>query len=127
MNADEAALPLIAIVDDEDSVRVSMDSLIRSAGYKTVMFESGEAFLAGFQKLKIGCILLDIRMPGINGLDVQRRLTEMKCSIPVIFLTADIELGARTHKYGAFAVLTKVSSGEAVLKAIESALGSARD
>jgi FixJ family two-component response regulator len=123
----EATPPLIAIVDDEESVRVALDSLVRSAGYRSVAFESALAFLAGFQKQEIGCLILDINMPEMNGLEVQRRLIEMNCSIPIIFLSAhaDSELRARALKRGAFAVLTKMLSGEALLSAIESALQSA--
>ena len=58
--------PLIAIVDDEESVRIAMDSLVRSAGYRSVLFESGPAFLSGFQKQEIGCLILDLKMPGID-------------------------------------------------------------
>jgi two-component system, LuxR family, response regulator FixJ len=115
--------PLIAIVDDEESVRIAMDSLVRSAGYRSVLFESGPAFLSGFQKQEIGCLILDLKMPGMTGLEVQRRLTKVHSSIPVIFVTG--EDGDRALKLGAFVVLTKSASGEAILSAIESALRSA--
>lgn len=119
----ETIPPLIAIVDNEESVRIAMDSLVRSAGYRSVAFESGEAFLASLQKQEIRCLVLDIKMPGMNGLDVQRCLTEINCSIPIIFVTGeDAELRERALKQGAFAVLMKISSGGAVLSAIESAL-----
>jgi FixJ family two-component response regulator len=121
----EATAPIIAIVDDEESVRVAMDSLIRSAGYRRLAFEPGVAFLESTQKYEIRCLILDIDMPGLNGLDVRRRLAEMRCAIPTIFVTGrDGEFLERAPKQGAFAVLAKMSSGEALLKVIESALQS---
>ena len=118
-------VPRIAIVDDEESVRSAIDSLARSAGYRTVTFESGEAFLAWDQKIEIGCLILDIGMPGLSGLDVQRQLTELKYSIPIIFLTGHAgELQETALQQGAFAVLTKPSIFEDLLSTIESALRS---
>src|ERR1700676_687418 len=116
-------VPRIAIVDDEESVRSAIDSLARSAGYRTVTFESGEAFLAWDQKIEIGCLILDIRMPGLSGLDVQRQLAELDYSIPIIFLTGHAgELQETALQQGAFAVLTKPSIFEDLLSTIESAL-----
>ena len=121
----EATAPIIAIVDDEESVRVAMDSLIRSAGYRSLAFESGVAFLESNQKHEVRCLILDIDMPGLSGLDVQRRLAEMKCAIPTIFVTGrDGQFRETALKQGAFAVLAKMSSGEALLKVIEAALQS---
>ena len=116
-------VPRIAVVDDEASVRSAVDSLARSAGYRTVTFESGEAFLAWDQKIEIGCLILDIRMPGLSGLDVQRQLAELDYSIPIIFLTGHAgELQETALQQGAFAVLTKPSIFEDLLSTIESAL-----
>jgi FixJ family two-component response regulator len=118
-------LPLIAIVDDEESVRSAVDSLARSAGYRTVTFESGEAFLAWDQKNEIGCLILDIGMPGLSGLDVQRQLAELDYSIPIIFVTGHAgELQETALQQGAFAVLTKPSIFEDLLSTMESALRS---
>ena len=80
----EATAPLIAVVDDEESIRAAMDSRIRSAGYRSVLFESGTALLDYGPKHRIDCLILDISMPGMNGLVVQHRLARMKCSIPTI-------------------------------------------
>jgi len=123
----EKTVPLIAIVDNEASVRLSVDSLIRSAGYRTVAFESGAAFLDWDHKHEIGCLILDMDMPGLSGLDVQRRLTEMNYSIPIIFATGQgDEVREAALKQGTFAVLSKASCDEVLLKAIESALQSNR-
>jgi FixJ family two-component response regulator len=120
----EATVPLIAIVDDDESVRSALDSLIRSAGYRSVTFESGAAFLDSDQDQEIGCLILDIDMPGLNGLDVQRRLAEINHSIPIIFVTGhDGELQRMALQKGAFAVIGKSCSGSALLQSIHSALG----
>ena len=123
--SNEALAPLIAIVDDEELVRAAMDSLIRSAGYRSVAFESGAAFLDVDHKQEIDCLILDIDLPGLNGLDVHRRLVEMNYSIPTIFVTGHAgDLRERALREGVFAVLAKTSSGEALLSAIGAALQS---
>jgi FixJ family two-component response regulator len=123
----EATAPLIAIVDDDESFRSAVDSLLRSGGYRSVAFQSGAAFLDCDHKHEIGCLILDISMPGMNGLELQRRLAEMKSSIPIVFVTGHFPEWQETAlKQGAFAFLEKTSSGGDLLKVIESALQSGR-
>ena len=119
-------VPLIGIVDDDESVRDSISNLIRSAGYRSAAFSSAEAFLNSERQRETDSLVLDIRMPGMSGLELQRRLSEMKCAIPIIFVTAhaDDELRARAVKQGAVAFLTKPFRYEVLLGAIRSALES---
>jgi FixJ family two-component response regulator len=121
----DATAPLIAIVDDDESFRKRVESLVRSAGYRSVIFESGATFLESQRKETIRCLILDIHMPEMDGLEVQRRLAAMQYSIPTIVLTGgDAELRELARKEGAFAVLPKTLGGEALLSIIALALQS---
>src|SRR3954452_25297892 len=82
---DEA--PLVAIVDDDASVRRSTRRLIRSFGYRADAFASGREFLASMSAARTACLVLDVRMPELDGLDVQRQLGERGVHIPIVFLT----------------------------------------
>jgi FixJ family two-component response regulator len=84
----EEACELVAIVDDDDSVRRSMDRLIRSFGYRTQLFASADEFLASTAPDRAACLLLDVRMPGTDGLALQRRLVEGGTRIAIVFITA---------------------------------------
>jgi FixJ family two-component response regulator len=79
--------PVVAIVDDDASVRQSMLRLIRSFGYRAEVFGSGEEFLGSPMAAETACLLLDVRMPSLDGLEVQRRLAEKRAGIPIVFLT----------------------------------------
>ena len=120
-----ADVPLIAVVDDEKPVRVALDSFLRSVGYRSVMFESGEAFLDSNIKEEISCLILDLEMPGLNGLEVQRQLVQMNCLIPptIFFSGNDSELREQALKLGGFAVLNKTCRSEDLISAIATALG----
>ena len=76
--------PLIGIVDDDEAVRDATSSLVRSAGFGAAVFSSAETFLASDQIHNTGCLILDVRMPGLNGLDLQSRLAGMERPIPII-------------------------------------------
>jgi FixJ family two-component response regulator len=117
---------LIGVVDDEESVRDALSSLIRSAGYRCMVFPSAEAFLDSGDVPNTDCTVLDVRMPGLSGLELQRRLRELRSSIPVVFVTghADEFQRAEALKDGAIAFLNKPFSDEAILGAIRSALDS---
>ncbi|HXJ37389.1 MAG TPA: response regulator [Candidatus Eisenbacteria bacterium] len=82
-----AAVPLIAVVDDDASVRQSTHRLVRSFGYRAEAFDSGEEFLSSPAVQQAACLLLDVRMPGMDGLEVQRRLAARGARIPIVFLT----------------------------------------
>jgi FixJ family two-component response regulator len=115
---------IISIVDDDDSVRESLSGLIRSVGFRVMVFASAEEFLNSNHLSDTDCLILDVRMPGMNGLDLQRRLAASHMSIPVIFITAhgDEEARVRALNGGAVEYLLKPFSEDALLKAIDKAL-----
>ena len=115
---------LISIVDDDDSLRNSLYNLIRSLGFGVQGFSSAEAFLNSNQPGDTACLILDVRMPGMNGLDLQRQLVASNSRIPIIFITSHGDDQARTRalEAGAVAFLYKPFREEALLKAIDSAL-----
>jgi FixJ family two-component response regulator len=119
-----SAAPLIAIVDDDDSLRNSLNNLIRSVGFGVQGFSSAEAFLNSNQLDDMACLILDVRMPGMSGLDLQRQLIATNCRIPIIFVTSHGDDNARTRALEAGAVdfLYKPFHEEALLNAIDTAL-----
>jgi FixJ family two-component response regulator len=119
------AIPLICVVDDDHSVRESLSSLIRSVGLAVKVFGSAEEFVASDDLGKADCLILDVRMPGMGGLELQRRLALSHPHLPVVFITAhgsDEELRERALKDGAVDYLSKPLSEETVLGAIQTAL-----
>ena len=117
-------VPLISIVDDDDALRNSLDDLIRSIGFRTQGFPSAEAFLSSNQARDSACLILDVRMPGMNGLDLQRQVVAANWRIPIIFITshADDDARARALEAGAVAFLYKPFREEELLNAINTAL-----
>ena len=115
---------LISVVDDDDSVRESLSGLMRSVGFGVMVFASAEELLSSNHLSDTNCLILDVRMPGMNGLELQRRLAASHRSIPVIFITAhgDEEARVRALNGGAVEYLLKPFSEEALLKAIDTAL-----
>jgi FixJ family two-component response regulator len=118
----EAAL--VSMVDDDASVRSSTMRLLRCSGLRAEAFMSAEAFLGSELIDQTACLLLDVRMPGMDGLELQQRLLEQGKRIPVIFLSARAskEEQARAWQAGAFAFLRKPVSKEVLLRAIQSVL-----
>ncbi len=121
-----AHYPLIAVVDDDDSVRESLRGLFRSVGYAARGFASGADFLQSDDLPRTDCVVLDARMPGMTGLDVQRRLISSRPDLPVIFMTAhdDAQTRSQALSDGAVGYLIKPFSEEALLDAVQAALGS---
>lgn len=117
-------IPLISIVDDDDALRKSLDNLIRSVGWRAQVFPSAEAFLSSNQVPAPDCLILDIRLPGISGLKLQRQLAETNSDMPIIFITAheDEDQRVRALEAGAVAFLYKPFYEEALLNAIDAAL-----
>ena len=117
---DEA--PLVAIVDDDASVRQSTSRLIRSFGYRAEAFASGEEFLAAASAARIACLVLDVRMPDMDGLEVQRLLAERGVQIPIVFLTgrASDDEERRARSAGAVEFLRKPVGHATLLQAIQS-------
>jgi FixJ family two-component response regulator len=119
-----AESPLIAIVDDDESVRDALTSLLHSVGWQVEAFTSAEAFLQSGQAHTTACLLLDIRLPGLSGLELQRQLRSSQAYLPLIFLTAHgtEALRAQALQAGAVAFFTKPFSDTALLEAIHTAL-----
>jgi FixJ family two-component response regulator len=117
-------VPLISIVDDDESVREALWGLLRSVGFAVNSFASAEEFLASDQLGSANCLVLDVRMPGMGGIELLRQLVTSNRKIPVILTTAyeDEGMGAQALRGGAGAVLIKPFGEEALLSAIHSAL-----
>ena len=118
-------LPLISVVDDDDSVRESLEGFIRSLGFSADVFASAEEFLNSDHLRQTDCLILDVRMPGMNGLELQRQLLDNQSGIPVVFITSHEDEVARRQalKDGAVDYLLKPFSEEALLRALHTALG----
>jgi len=117
-------VPLISIVDDDDSIRNSLDNLIRSVGFHAQGFSSAEAFLSSNQAHDTACLILDMRLPGMNGLELQRQIVAANWRIPIIFITshADGDAEARALDAGAVDYLYKPFREEQLLNAIDAAM-----
>lgn len=117
-------VPTIAIVDDDESVRVATRYLIQSLGFETLAFESAEDFLASREASLSACVITDVNMPGLNGVELQRRLRDRGCNVPMIFMTAypDEALEKRAMKAGAFGYLSKPFDGSTLIQCLERAL-----
>jgi CheY-like chemotaxis protein len=118
------AVHLISIVDDDESIREALCGLLRSVGFAVNAFASAEEFLASDQLRSTDCLVLDVRMPGTGGIELQRQLVAGHYEIPAILITAHEDEGLRAQALscGVGAVLIKPFSEEALLKAIRSAL-----
>ena len=117
------SLSLIRIVDDDAEMRESLEFLLSTEGWKSRSYASAEAFLETDDVMVPGCLILDIRMPGMTGVELQRRLFDAKCTLPVIFLTGhgDITTAVHTMKYGAADFLEKRGDPLALAGAVERA------
>ena len=119
--------PVISVVDDDDSVRESLQALLRSVGFLVQVFPSAEEFLDSKHLLNTDCLILDVRMPGMSGLGLQGELKARRLEVPIIFMTAhesDEEVRARALRNGAVEYLIKPVSEAVLLNAVDSALGS---
>jgi FixJ family two-component response regulator len=114
----------VFVVDDDASVRRALTRLLNAAGYQTEDFASAEDFLAHGHFDTPGCILLDVRMPGLNGLELQQALATADCQLPIVFITGhgDIPMTVRAMKAGAADFLPKPCNAEELLKIIAQAL-----
>ena len=116
--------PLVAIVDDDASVRRSTRRLVRSFGYRAEAFGSGDEFLSSACAAQTACLLLDVRMPGMDGLEVQRRLAERDARIPIVFLTgrASDDEERRARSAGAVEFLRKPVGKATLLQVLQKVL-----
>jgi len=115
---------MVFVIDDDESIRESLKSLIRSVGLGVRTYASADEFLQGERPNVPACLILDVRMPGLSGLDLQRDLSERNIRIPIIFITGhgDIPMSVRAMKAGAVEFLTKPFRDQDLLDAIQQAL-----
>ena len=119
-----AAVPTVYIIDDDARVRASIQGLLKSAGLHSIGFETAEQFWREEATDGPGCLILDVSLPGISGLDFQQRLRSAGRSIPIIFITGhgDIPMSVKAIKSGALEFLTKPFGDQDLLNAVEQAL-----
>ena len=115
---------LVAIVDDDDSVRSALQGLMKAVGLPARAFASAEEFLDSGERNETGCLIADIRMPGMSGLELQAKLNAERCGIPVIFITAhgDSKMRMQAMCEGAVEFLTKPFDDKVLLETVRAAL-----
>ena len=118
------SLPVVYVVDDDISVRDSLELLIRTAGWQPEIFESAQEFLSRPRAIVPSCLVLDITLPELNGLELQKRVAVDRSDMPIIFITGhgDVPTTVQAMKAGAVEFLTKPFSDDALLSAIKSAV-----
>ena len=116
--------PLISIVDDDDSLRSSLSNLLRSAGLRVQEFASASAFLGSQDVRETACLILDVRMPGMDGLELQRVIADADWRVPIVFITSHTDDDARmcALRAGAVGCLYKPFREQELLDAIDAAL-----
>ena len=116
----------VAIVDDDEEVRVALGGLLKSAGLAARAFESAEEFIESGQQSQVACLITDIRMPGISGLELQAKLNAEGCSIPIVFITAhgDAKMRMQALRAGAVEFLAKPFDDDVLLESVYAALES---
>src|SRR5689334_16697455 len=120
--------PLVFIVDDDVSVRESLELLIRHEGWQAETYSTADDFLKRLPALVPSCLILDVSLPGISGLELQSRISEDRLAMPIIFITGhgDIPMTVRAMKAGAIEFLTKPLTDEALVAAVKQALEHSR-
>jgi FixJ family two-component response regulator len=115
---------LVAIVDDDESMRSALQGMLKSVGLASEVFASAEEFLKSGQQKKTACLITDIRMPGMSGLELQARLNAERCKIPTIFITAhgDTKMRMQALRAGAVEFLAKPFDDEVLLESVRAAL-----
>jgi len=115
---------LVAIVDDDESVQLALRDLIESDGLPAICFGSAEQFLDSQARGKVACLIADVRMPGMSGLEMQAKLKAERCRIPVIFITAhgDAEMRIHAMREGAVEFLSKPFDDAVLLEIVHAAL-----
>jgi len=117
---------VIAIVDDDERIREALQGLMKSAGLAALVFASAEEFLSSGEQGRTGCLITDIRMPGMSGLELQSKLNKDHCKIPIIFITAqgDEKMRMQALRAGAVEFLSKPLDDDALLDSVQAALNS---
>jgi len=121
--------PIIYVVDDDDAVRQSLEFLLSTAGIKSRGFESGKAFLEALPQIDTGCIITDVRMPEITGIELLKQVRRQKPDLPVIVITGhgDVALAVEAMKVGAIDFLEKPFDDDVLIAAVKSALNNVAD
>jgi two-component system, LuxR family, response regulator FixJ len=116
--------PTIFVIDDDASMRTALSYLLQSTGHKVETYSSAEEFLGREHYDGVGCIILDVRMPGLSGMDLQEKLMRFDYRMPIIFLTGhgELSMGVQAMKKGAIDFLTKPCDDEQLLGAVQSAI-----
>lgn len=116
--------PVVFVVDDDEAMRDALDTLIKSTGMKTALYASADAFLADYDPQQPGCLVLDVRMPGMNGIELQQTLAEQGISLPVIIITGhgDIPMAVEAMRAGAIDFLEKPFREQDLLHRINQAI-----
>jgi FixJ family two-component response regulator len=124
--AGQGKIKLIAIVDDDESMRSALHGMLKAVGLQALAFASAEEFLRSGQQHHTACLIADIRMPGISGLELQAKLNAQHCRIPTIFITAhgDAQMRMQALRAGAVEFLAKPFDDEALLETVRAALES---
>jgi two-component system response regulator FixJ len=122
--AEQDIQPTIYVVDDDDGMRRALDTLLSTVGYKTAVISRPSEFLSQFKPETHGCLVLDIRMPEMSGLEVQQQLNRMGSTLPVIFITGhgDVPMAVQAMKEGAFEFIQKPFRDQDLLDRINHAL-----
>lgn len=120
----ESKANLVAIVDDDDLMRGALQGMLKSVGLPSQAFASAEEFLTSGQQRQTGCLIADIRMPGMSGLELQAKLNSERFRIPTIFITAhgDEKMRMQALRAGAVEFLSKPFDDEALLESVRAAL-----
>ena len=118
-------ISIIALVEDDDPLRDALESMLRAAWLSVDKFSSAEAFLDFPERQRTDCLVLDVRLPGMSGVELQRRLVDMRIAIPIVFVTAHGDASVRdlVMEAGAAGFLTKPVRREALLASISAAIG----
>ena len=115
---------LVAVVDDDDLLRVALRRLLKASGLAAISFESAEELLNSGRLSEIACLIADVRMPGISGLELQARLKTERCPVPIIFITAhgDAKMRIQAMRKGAVEFLTKPFDNAVLLEIVHAAV-----
>jgi len=119
----------VYIVDDDDAVRESLAVFLETAGFKIATFDSGNAFMDGLDAAGNGCLIIDVRMPGLGGLEIQQRLADRNATLPVIIITGhgDLPMAVKAMKAGAVDFIEKPFDAEALTQSVKNALKSSAE
>jgi FixJ family two-component response regulator len=123
------ALGVVYVVDDDEAVRDSLQWLLEGASYRVQTFDGAERFLAGYDPAAIACLVLDVRMPGMSGLELQEELVRRKAPLPIIFITGhgDVPMAVSTMKKGAVDFIQKPFDQAELKRLVEQMLAQARE